>query len=98
MKFSNPKKLSLSNLKKERLSSGIYKLLNRNKRVIYVGVSHQIQHRLFAVLYGRSDYVQISGKMTIRNSTKYYQVIYMDIGKARLYEKKLQKNIKKKRS
>lgn len=93
MKFSNHRKLNLENLKKERLSSGIYKLLNRNKKVIYVGVSHQLQHRLFAVFYGRTDYVQISGKMSIRNSTKYYQVIYMEIGKARVYEKKIKKRI-----
>ena len=92
MKFSNPKRLNLENIKMERMSSAVYKLLNRNKTIIYVGVSTQLQHRLFAVLYGRSDYVQISGKMKIRNSTKYYQVVYTNIEKARLMEKKLKKS------
>ena len=91
MRFSKPKKLSLENLKKERLSSGVYKLLNRNKTVIYVGVSHQIQHRLFAVLYGRADYEQILGKMKIRNASKYYQVIYTNIENARSLERKIKK-------
>ncbi len=91
MKFSNPKRLNLENVKKERMSSGVYKLLNRNKRVIYIGVSTQLQHRLFAVLYGRSDYVQIAGKMKIRNSSKFYQVVYTSIESARSIEKKLKK-------
>lgn len=89
MKFSKIKKLNLENLKKEKMNSGIYKLLNRNKTVIYVGVSNKVKHRLFAVLYGRSDYVQIDGKMKIRNSTKYYQILYTDIKNARKLEKKL---------
>lgn len=93
MKFSEIKKLDLDHLKKEKMNSGIYKLLNRNKRVIYIGVSNKIQHRLFAVLYGRSDYVQIDGKMKIRNSTKFYQIKYMEIQKARKLEKTLKKLI-----
>ena len=91
MAFSSIRKLSLENLKKEKLQSGIYKLLNRNKKVIYRGVSKIMQHRLFAVFYGRSDYVQVPGKMRIKNSTKFYQVQYLPIGKARLLEKKKKK-------
>lgn len=93
MTFSIIKKLDLANLKKEKMKSGIYKLLNRNKKVIYIGVSNKLKHRLFAVLYGRSDYVQIPGKMKIRTSAKYYQIMYMDIKKARKLEKKLKKLI-----
>lgn len=91
MPSSNIKKLNLENIKKEKMSSGIYKLFNRNKKLIYIGVSKILQHRLFAVLYGRSDYVQIKGKMRISNSSKFYQVQYIPIGKARILEKKLKK-------
>jgi len=91
MTFSKIKKLDLENIKKEKMNSGIYKLLNRNKKVIYIGVSNKAKHRLFAVLYGRSDYVQVQGKMSIRNKTKYYQVLYTNIKNARKLEKELKK-------
>jgi len=93
MKFSNLRKLSLENLKKEKLNSGIYKLYNRNRKLIYIGVSNILQHRLFAVFYGRSDYVQIKGKMRIKNSSKFYSVLYTNIKNARFIEKKIKNRI-----
>ena len=92
MAFSKIKNLNLENLKREKMNSGIYKLLNRNKKVIYVGVSNKLKHRLFAVLYGRSDYAQIRGKMKIKNNSKYYQIMYIEIKKARKLEKELKKS------
>ncbi len=94
MKFSGPRKLNLENIKSEENLPGVYKLLNRNKKIIYVGVSKRLQHRLFAVLYGRSDYVQIPGKMRIRNSARFYQKMYTNILNARMIEKKLKKKNK----
>lgn len=96
-KFSNPKKLNLKNLKKEKMRAGTYKYLDKNKKIIYSGVSKKVQHRLFANFYGRSDYAQIPQKAKIRKKTIYYQVKYTPIKNARKIEKKNHKKIKKRK-
>ena len=74
------------------MAPGIYKLYDRNRRIIYTGSSHQIGHRLEAVLYGRADYAQVPSKAWLRRAVRYYSVRYMGIETARKEEKKSKKN------
>ena len=79
------------------MKAGTYKLLDKDKKLIYAGVSNKMQHRLFANFYGRSDYSQIPKKRQIRKKSKYYQVRYTNINNARKIEKKNHKKLKKKK-
>lgn len=95
-KFSGYKRLKLDNIKKEKMNAGVYLIFNKNKKLIYSGCSKILKHRLQAILYGRSDYVQIEGKMKIKNSAQYYKVLYITIKKAREIERNYKQWRKKK--
>ena len=92
--FSKLKRLIYENIKKEQYRSGVYKIYNRNKKCIYIGVSHRIRHRLEAHLYARSDYRQVPGKMKLHKESYYYGVCYCGINTAREKEKRNKRNCK----
>jgi len=94
MKFSKIKLINLENIKKEKFSPGMYIILNRKKKRIYVGSSKRIKHRLEAILYSRSDYVHVNSKRILKKNAVYYQTSYMDIAKARKSEKNMKKDLK----
>ena len=88
------KAINLENIKKVNSAPGYYYLYDKNKKRIYIGNSHNLQHRLFALLYGRSDYVQVKSKVILRKKAKFFLVKYMTIKAARKIEKKKKKNLK----
>ena len=92
--FSKLKRLIYENIKKEQYRSGVYKIYNRNKKCIYIGVSHRIRHRLEAHLYGRSDYRQVAGKMELLKQSYYYATAYTDIHTARRTERNIKQYCK----
>jgi len=94
LRFSNLKRLNLINVKKERHESGIYKIYNRRKNLIYVGTSTKLKHRLEAHLYGRSDYRQVAGKMELLKQSYYYATAYTDIHTARRTERNIKQYCK----
>jgi len=81
------RKITLDAIKSVSKKAGYYYLYNRNKKKIYIGVSHDLQHRLFALYYGRADYAQIKGKDKLRRAAFFFSVRYMSIAAARKFEK-----------
>ncbi len=93
MRFSSAKKINFENIKKEKKESGLYIILDKNKKELYVGSSKNIQHRLEAIRYGRADYVQVDSKRILRKNAVYYKTLYTSIKKARKKEKGLKKEL-----
>lgn len=88
------KAINLENIKKVAGAPGNYYLYDKNKTRIYIGWSKNLQHRLFALLYGRADYAQVKSKVILRKQAKYFLVKYISISGARKIEKKKKKNLK----
>ena len=88
------KAINLENIKKVAAAAGNYYLYDKNKTRIYVGSSKDLQHRLFALLYGRADYAQVRTKAILRKKARFFLVKYIKISSARKIEKKKKKNLK----
>ncbi len=88
------KKINLENIKKVAAAAGYYYLYDKNKNRIYIGWSKNLQHRLFALLYGRADYAQVKSKMILRKQAKYFLVKPTSLKVARIIEKKNKRKFK----
>lgn len=88
------KAINLENIKKVSPAPGNYYLYDKNKKRIYIGWSKNLQHRLFALLYGRADYAQVKSKFILRKEAKFFLIKYVSIAVARKIEKKKKKNLK----
>ena len=73
----------MDNINKETEEPGYYRLYDQDRKEIYIGSSNRIQHRLFALFYGRSDYATVKTKKALRKKAKFYYVQYTDINNAR---------------
>ena len=81
-------------IRREKRRSGAYKILGRWGRELYIGVSHNIRHRLSALLYGRADYKQVETKRKLRRLAKSYQTLYTDLKSARIIEHRLKNQMR----
>ena len=94
MRYSDPRRLKYSEVKNEDNESGIYKLLDKDRNVIYVGHSKCLRHRLKAVMWKRADYDQVDGKHDLHREAEFYSRAYTDLERARRIERKLKKKLK----
>jgi len=84
------KSFNLTNINKEKATSGYYIYYNSDRKKVYNGSSKNIKQRLFACYYGRADWAQIPAKIRMRKNKQiaFYTVIYMPLRNARAKDRK----------
>jgi len=87
------KKLTTQNLRKEKNGSGLYKIYNSKKRLLYVGrAKNNVKHHL--VQHFGSDYY--SGAKFGSRKNKYYAIKLMPFSRAKKAEEHVVKRVKPK--
>jgi len=78
--------------------SGIYKIYDKRKKLIYVGISKNgkhsgLKHRLQSYTQ-KDDFKEHRTKKALRSDARYFKYKTMRISKARRIENRLKKNLK----
>ena len=86
------KKANLTKAKVPNLP-GIYKFFDKNRRLIYVGTSQILRHRIQSYLQ-KDDFNEHPTKKRLRKAIMYFDFKVMSIEKARQSEKKIKRTCK----
>jgi excinuclease UvrABC nuclease subunit len=71
--------------------SGVYKLYDHNRRLLYVGHAHNLRHRIQSY-HEKDDYSVHPTKATLRPKIAYYAYEAMPVSHAQRIEKTIKKN------
>lgn len=85
--------LNKSNVSKINNKSGIYKIYDKKGKMVYVGTSKIMRHRLQSY-YQKDDYSINRTKRALRPDAKQFTYSYMKIAQARKNEKRIKKNLR----
>lgn len=72
---------------------GIYRFYDKNKKLIYIGRSHILKHRLQSY-YQKDDFDEHKTKAALRDDIAYFNVEYKSIEEARDHEHRLKDKLK----
>ncbi len=72
-------------------AQGLYEFFDENNRLLYVGVSHRLKHRIQSY-YQDDDFSEHPTKKSLRSKIAFFRARAMEIDKARVLEAQIKQN------